>query len=168
MAMEVASLGNKPWQPCYVLRLSDITVMLDYALDTSVLLNFLPMPLVYSPKLSALPQWRPRDAELSQDAPSQMFKENVGHIFVDSQPLVRLPQAGLVDFSTVDVLLISSCFSMQALPFLTEKLGFKGRIYATEPTMHFGRQLMEELVNYFYRSPANSTSTKWQDDRIWR
>ncbi len=79
-------------------------------------------------------------------------------------------QTGLVDFSTVDVLLISNCFSMLSLPFLTEvtygntfhpsflkftskiamklnlvvyfyfqKLGFKGRIYATEPTMHFGR-----------------------------
>ncbi|XP_064382398.1 integrator complex subunit 9-like isoform X2 [Halichondria panicea] len=165
--MEVASLGNKPWQPCYVVRLGDTTIMLDCALDTSVLLNFLPLPLVYSPKLSGLPQWRSRNADMSQDVPTDMFKENVGHVFIDSQPLVRLPQTGLVDFSTVDVLLISNCFSMLSLPFLTEKLGFKGRIYATEPTMHFGRQLMEELSYYFYRSPTNNTSTKWQDDRVW-
>lgn len=41
------SLGNKPWQPCYVVRLEGITVMMDCALDLSVLLNFLPLPLVY-------------------------------------------------------------------------------------------------------------------------
>lgn len=41
------SLGNKPWQPCYVARLEGITVMMDCALDLSVLLNFLPLPLVY-------------------------------------------------------------------------------------------------------------------------
>lgn len=41
------SLGNKPWQPCYVVRLKDTTIMLDCALDMSVLLNFLPIPLVY-------------------------------------------------------------------------------------------------------------------------
>lgn len=74
------SLGNKPWQPCYVVRLEGITVMLDAALDLSVLLNFLPLPLVYryarpavptshaslclfphSPKLSSLPCWKPRN-----------------------------------------------------------------------------------------------------------
>lgn len=41
------SLGNKPWQPCYVARMDGITVMMDCALDLSVLLNFLPLPLVY-------------------------------------------------------------------------------------------------------------------------
>ena len=41
------SLGNKPWQPCYVVRLEGITVMLDVSLDLSVLLHFLPLPLVY-------------------------------------------------------------------------------------------------------------------------
>lgn len=41
------SLGNKPWQPCYVVKLKDTTIMLDCALDMSVLLHFLPLPLVY-------------------------------------------------------------------------------------------------------------------------
>ena len=90
----------------------------------------------------------------------KQFRENVGHIFVDSTPLVRLPevtdraarmlmchptcpfpyssfslfnspsssppphlsflQTRLVDYSSIDVFLISNCFSMLALPFLTE------------------------------------------------
>ncbi len=40
-------LGNEAWQPCYVVRLNHTTVMLDCSLDLSVLLNFLPLPLVY-------------------------------------------------------------------------------------------------------------------------
>eukprot|EP01098_Paradermamoeba_levis_P010049 TRINITY_DN4207_c0_g2_i1.p1 TRINITY_DN4207_c0_g2~~TRINITY_DN4207_c0_g2_i1.p1 ORF type:complete len:704 (-),score=190.32 TRINITY_DN4207_c0_g2_i1:65-1936(-) len=35
---------------------------------------------------------------------------------------------------------------MFALPFITEYSGFKGKIYATEPTIQIGRQLMEEMV----------------------
>lgn len=40
-------LGNKPWQPCYVMRMNRTTIMLDCSLDLPVLLNFLPLPLVY-------------------------------------------------------------------------------------------------------------------------
>eukprot|EP00731_Ephydatia_muelleri_P010893 Em0005g1479a len=139
--MEVYSLGNKPWQPCHVVRLNNTTVMLDCALDHSVLLHCLPLPLVYSPRLSSLPHWTPSQcqADTSIGDVAKLFRENVGHIFVDSTPLVRLPETRLVDYSSIDVLLISNCFSMLALPFLTEKLGFHGKIYATEPTVHFGR-----------------------------
>ena len=74
-------------------------------------------------------------AHYSHSLPAQ-FKENVGHIFVDSTPLVKLPEvnatstyyathyftlkAGLVNIATVDVLLLSNCFSLLALPYLTE------------------------------------------------
>ena len=40
-------LGNQPWQPCYVMRINSTTIMLDCSLDLPVLLNFLPLPLVY-------------------------------------------------------------------------------------------------------------------------
>ena len=40
-------LGNQAWQPCYVLKLGNTTIMLDCSLDLTVLLNFLPLPLVY-------------------------------------------------------------------------------------------------------------------------
>ena len=41
---------------------------------------------------------------------------------------------------------------MLALPFITEDTGFKGRVYATEPTMTFGRLFMEETIEYVERS----------------
>ncbi len=37
---------------------------------------------------------------------------------------------------------------MMALPFITEHSSFKGKVYATEPTVRIGKQLMEELVQY--------------------
>lgn len=40
-------LSNKAWQPCYVVRLEETTIMLDCALDLSTLLNFIPLPLVF-------------------------------------------------------------------------------------------------------------------------
>ena len=144
--------------------------MLDCALDHSVLLHCLPLPLVYSPRLSSLPQWTPSQCQV--DTPlgnvAKLFRENVGHIFVDSTPLVRLPETRLVDYSSVDVLLISNCFSMLALPFLTEKLGFHGKIYATEPTVHFGRQVMEELEHYLHRKPPNNSPGDWRNEEIMK
>jgi integrator complex subunit 9 len=92
-----------------------------------------------------------------------MFRENINHVFVDSVPLVRLPETRLVDFSTVDVLLISNCFTMLALPYLM-KYGFDGVIYATEPTKQLGRQLMEEFCEYIYRTPA--VSHDWREESI--
>lgn len=40
-------------------------------------------------------------------------------------------QVGLVDFSMVDVLLVSNCFSMLALPFLTSVANHRPRLQAT-------------------------------------
>ncbi|TYZ61070.1 hypothetical protein PybrP1_001535 [[Pythium] brassicae (nom. inval.)] len=59
---------------------------------------------------------------------------------------VRLPALHAVDASSLDALLLSNAQSMLALPFLTEQLGFQGRVFATEPTLAFGRVLLEELA----------------------
>jgi len=41
--------------------------------------------------------------------------------------------------SEVDVILLSNYHNMLALPYITESTGFKGVLYATEPTLHIGR-----------------------------
>ncbi|CAI8036313.1 Integrator complex subunit 9 [Geodia barretti] len=168
--MEVFCLGNKPWQPCYVMRMNHTTIMLDCSLDLPVLLNFLPLPLVYSPKLSGLPRWQCKDPSIAVDLPediARLFRENVGHVFIESLPLFRLPETGLVDLSTVDALLLSNCFSALALPFLIEKYGFSGKIFATKPTVTFTKQLMEELSHYIYRAPPTDHSAQWKNDSLW-
>ncbi|CAB3993373.1 integrator complex subunit 9, partial [Paramuricea clavata] len=61
-----------------------------------------------------------------------------GNVFVDSEPEVLPPEVDLLDMSTVDVILISNCFFMFALPYITEHTNFSGTIYATEPTLQMG------------------------------
>lgn len=41
---------------------------------------------------------------------------------------VRLPALHAVDVASLDVLLVSNHYSMLALPFLTERLGFQVRV----------------------------------------
>ena len=35
--------------------------------------------------------------------------------------------------------MLTSCHAMMYISYLLQKLGFTGKTYATEPTMHFGR-----------------------------
>lgn len=69
----------------------------------------------------------------------QELKECCGKVFVDSQPEFSPPLENLIDFSQVDVILISNYMCMLALPFITEGTGFSGIVYATEPTLQIGR-----------------------------
>lgn len=69
----------------------------------------------------------------------QELKECGGRVFVDSAPEFCLPLSKLIDYSEVDVILISNYMSMLALPFVTEGTGFDGVVYATEPTLQIGR-----------------------------
>ena len=69
-------------------------------------------------------------------------RELAGRVLL-SEPLeFRVPEFGLADMETVDVLLITSCRTMLALPYLTERTGFKGVIFATEPSIQFAHHLM--------------------------
>lgn len=46
-----------------------------------------------------------------------------------------------MDFSELDVILISNYQNMLALPYLTEGTDFKGVVYATEPTLQIARHV---------------------------
>jgi hypothetical protein len=54
-------LSDRPNKPCYVLEFHGVTLMLDCALDSSTVLNFMPIPLVQSAKLCQLPRYLPKD-----------------------------------------------------------------------------------------------------------
>lgn len=69
----------------------------------------------------------------------QEIKECNGRVFVDSAPEFCPPLAKVVDYSQIDVILISNYMSMLALPFITEGTGFDGIVYCTEPTLQIGR-----------------------------
>ena len=48
----------------------------------------------------------------------------------------------------MDVILLSNYHNILALPYVTECTGFKGVIYATEPTLHIGRYIMSFAVDW--------------------
>ncbi|AWP19744.1 putative integrator complex subunit 9 isoform 2 [Scophthalmus maximus] len=158
-------LSGHPTLPCNVLKFKSTTIMLDCGLDTTSVLNFLPLPLVHSPRLSKLPSWVSKDGAVNLE---KELKECAGRVFVDSQPEFCLPEKELLDLSTIDVILISNYHCMMALPYITEHTGFTGTVYATEPTLQIGRLLMEELVNFMERVPKAQAATCWKNKEIQR
>lgn len=63
-----------------------------------------------------------------------------GFYYINGGPLkMQIPRLESVDFSQVDVILISNYMNMLALPYVTEHTEFKGVIYATEPTKQIGK-----------------------------
>ncbi|KAF9954864.1 Integrator complex subunit 9 [Mortierella alpina] len=70
--------------------------------------------------------------------------------------MFKLPDFSGVDLKAIDVVLISNHNHILALPYLTEFTDFQGRIFATEPTIEFGRQLMTEFVTFFGTSVTSS------------
>ncbi|XP_030888501.1 integrator complex subunit 9 [Leptonychotes weddellii] len=163
--MKLYCLSGHPTLPCNVLKFKSTTIMLDCGLDMTSTLNFLPLPLVQSPRLSNLPGWSLKDGNAFLD---KELKECSGHVFVDSVPEFCLPETELIDLSTVDVILISNYHCMMALPYITEHTGFSGTVYATEPTVQIGRLLMEELVNFIERVPKAQSASLWKNKDIQR
>ncbi|MED6285398.1 Integrator complex subunit 9, partial [Characodon lateralis] len=158
-------LSGHPTLPCNVLKFKSTTIMLDCGLDTTSVLNFLPLPLVHSPRLSKLPGWISKDGSINLE---KELKECAGRVFVDAQPEFCLPERELLDLSTIDVILISNYHCMMALPYITEHTGFTGTVYATEPTLQIGRLLMEELVNFMERVPKAQAATCWKNRDVQR
>ena len=55
-------------------------------------------------------------------------------------------------WDAVDAILISSYTSILALPLITQYSRFRGRIFATLPTIQFGRLAIQELIDYITES----------------
>ena len=73
-----------------------------------------------------------------------------------------LPVA-IVAQATVDVVLVSNFKSILGLPYILEHPDFRGVVYATEPTLEFGHQLMRSMVAHSSRSyrPPSSVRLPW-------
>ncbi|XP_076045376.1 integrator complex subunit 9 isoform X2 [Oratosquilla oratoria] len=91
------------------------------------------------------------------------LKECMNRVFVDSPPEFRPPTPGLVDFSEIDVILVSNYLSILALPYILNGTDFKGLVLMTEPTLQLGRLFMEEFVEYIERTPKARHATRWKN-----
>ncbi|XP_048515351.1 integrator complex subunit 9 isoform X5 [Athalia rosae] len=122
--MKLYCLSSEPTKPCLVLSFKGNTLMLDCGLNMQSVLNFMPMPMVPSPKFSSLSAWVPRDNHQDWQIEGEL-RENCGRVFVDSSPEFCPPLEKIMDFSEIDAILISNYTCMLALPFITEGTGFK-------------------------------------------
>ena len=77
---------------------------------------------------------------------------------MDGDPELGLAETNLIPFSSIDVILISNCRSFLSLPYITETLGFQGLVYATDPTINYGRILLEEMIDYVSANPKHRLS----------
>lgn len=57
----------------------------------------------------------------------------------DHRSVFRIADFSLIDIDSIDLVLVSNYNLMLGLPYLTEYLGYKGRIIATEPTVEFAK-----------------------------
>lgn len=57
---------------------------------------------------------------------------------------------------------------MLALPFITERTEFSGVVYATEPTVNFGKSYMEEVVKYIERVPKIKQAKLWKNLAVFK
>ncbi|KAF4523843.1 hypothetical protein B566_EDAN016808 [Ephemera danica] len=153
-------MSSHPNKPCHIIQFKEVSVMLDCGLWAASVLNFLPLTLVPSQRISSLPSWVPRDCADPQLEGE--LRECSGRVFVDSTPEFGVPASNVVDFSQVDVILISNYLCMLALPFVTEDTGFRGVVYATEPTLQIGRLFLDELVQTVERSPKAVSAKHWK------
>ncbi|KAJ3065408.1 hypothetical protein HDU98_011220, partial [Podochytrium sp. JEL0797] len=60
-----------------------------------------------------------------------------------------IPKLDSEAIRTIDVILTSNLETMLALPFISEFGGFKGKIFATDPTVLFGKLRLEEFIKRF-------------------
>ncbi|KAM3960857.1 integrator complex subunit 9 [Aphomia sociella] len=144
--MKLYCLSSDAAKPCFVLSFKELMIMLDCGLSAHSVLNFLPLPPVPSTRLASLPNYTP--PHINDPLLEGELKECCGRVFVDSIPEFCPPLDKVVDFSQLDVILISNYTCMMALPFITEETGFKGQVYATEPTLQIGRFYLEELAEW--------------------
>lgn len=57
----------------------------------------------------------------------------------DNLTVFRVADFSLIDIHSIDLVLISNHNLMLGLPYLTEYMGYKGRIVATEPTVEYAK-----------------------------
>eukprot|EP00697_Spironema_sp_BW2_P016717 gnl/Spiro4/8107_TR4272_c0_g1_i1.p1 gnl/Spiro4/8107_TR4272_c0_g1~~gnl/Spiro4/8107_TR4272_c0_g1_i1.p1 ORF type:complete len:646 (+),score=115.22 gnl/Spiro4/8107_TR4272_c0_g1_i1:70-2007(+) len=140
--MNVQFLGNQS-APCTLIEFCDTRILIDCGLDVGSLLRFLPCD-------PALP--------INAKVGDQPFAQCGLHTFLNGAFMFEVPDWTLCDLQNVDAILITSYFHLMGLPFLSEFTNYRGPIYATEPSVAVGRQLMEELVEFVeqdLRAPVN-------------
>lgn len=128
-------LGLNPQANCFVIRLKNVSILLDCGAELTSLLDFTPKGLSSpNPHITAT--------------------------HASSLDGIELPTLDNFDIENLDYILITNFYNLACLPYITEYYGFKGKIYATEPTVQLGKQLLIELSRMLSTDHASSESQK--------
>ncbi|XP_015751078.1 PREDICTED: integrator complex subunit 9 homolog [Acropora digitifera] len=144
--MKLYSLGRRSTAPCMVLQFKETTVMLDCSLDMSTLQHFTPLSLVNDENTSHLKLWTTRELHPKKKSKLQIGKK----------------------INIMDEMRFPFFFSFVFFFNNSQHSGFKGKIYATEPTIQMGRELMLEMVVYAERVPRISKGEMWREREVLR
>lgn len=165
------NLAGSPGKSCNLISFRDVQIMIDCTLDFMSTLGFMPISLIHNQKLSSLPNWCPsrdklKNANLNHKE-SRLINYEVkechsGLHCINSSPELATFNLDSFDASSIDVVLISNYLNMFGLPYLTERTQFTGIVYVTEPTYHFGRILMEEVIKLIERTPSPKRAHLWK------
>lgn len=157
--MRLYFLSGDPNYPCIVLAGKGCNIMLDCALNLQPLQHFIPQMLVQNQRFESIPSHRSPNGTVYDN-----IKELNSRFYLNSLLEFSIPQFNLINIEDIDAVLISNPNFMLALPYLTRLKGFRANIYCTEPLMHFGRILMQELThlvknNQFINTQNNDQNT---------
>ncbi|KAK7111966.1 hypothetical protein V1264_011503 [Littorina saxatilis] len=142
--------------------------MLDCGLDISQLTHFLPLVTIPGTVLTKVSDHFGVGGEkrkLSEKLGTEL-KECMGRTFIDGAFEFSVPEFGLVDMSQIDAIIVSNFTTIMALPYLTQFTNFRGKIFATEPTLQIGRMYMEEMLKYVERNPKLKGASFWKEDEF--
>ncbi|CAH8601974.1 unnamed protein product [Heterobilharzia americana] len=141
--LQLRRLNTDVHNPCYLLYMRDVNLLLDCCLDLSNLSYFLPNHQLMSPGCSDLPH-------MVGDRGGDMFTKlgdinyiNTGFKFC----MLKSSEMSSIFWETVDAILVSNTRSILGLPFLFENTKFRGKIFATEPVVKFGKILIDDLLS---------------------
>ncbi|CAH8574043.1 unnamed protein product [Schistosoma mattheei] len=149
-------LNTDVHSPCYLLHIRDVNLLLDCCMDLSNLSYFLPKHQLMSPGCSDLPNmW-------SGHEEGGMFTkiDDMNYISTDFKfCMLKLSEMSSIFWETIDVILVSNTRSILGLPFLFENTNFRGKVFATEPVVKFGKILIDDLLcelDQLFESEVNS------------
>lgn len=118
-----------------MIRLKNVSILLDCGAELTSLLDFTPKGL---------------------SSPNP----HIAATHASSLDGIELPTLDNFDIESLDYILITNFYNLACLPYITEYHGFKGKIYATEPTVQLGKQLLIELSRMLSSDHATSESQK--------
>ncbi|KAI9142184.1 beta-lactamase-like protein [Paraphysoderma sedebokerense] len=143
--MQLRYLGTSYSDGFLLLEWEGSTILIDSPLSFSHLPHLCPSSTTNS---TALRPILLENLQMHTSLP-QIFKKFGAHTLLDTPIQFPLDSIQQIDnWEGIATILITNYKTITALPFITERTKFRGKIFATEPTVEIGRHIMQELVSY--------------------